>query len=109
MSLSDARLWELKQTAKWSWDIEERKKAITDIAHDYGEEAIGVLSEIKDTTVYEEIRRACIDAITSAGKARDDPPEKQDESSIETADKFGRQAHSKPKKKSRKKGANRPL
>ena len=45
MSLSDARLWELKQTAKWSLDIEERKKAITDIVHDYGEDALELHSQ----------------------------------------------------------------
>jgi hypothetical protein len=73
LPLKDEKLWELKEAAKWSLSIEERKKAISDLVINYGENALEALSEVKDTTVHEEIKKACIEAIMSAKKAKDEP------------------------------------
>lgn len=68
LSFKDERFWELKEAAKWSLDIKERKRAISELTEGYGAIALPALSEIKDTTVYEEIRSACIEAIKSANR-----------------------------------------
>jgi hypothetical protein len=62
--------WELKQAAKWSLGLSERRRAINELAKTYRGGAIHALLEIKNTAVHEEIRQACMDAIKSvASKA----------------------------------------
>lgn len=65
MTTKDERFWELKQAAKWASSVDERKKAVGDLSRNYGQDAIQALSEIRDVTVYEEIKQLCIDAIRS--------------------------------------------
>jgi hypothetical protein len=66
MSFIDEKFWELKQAAKWSLQVHEKKRAIAHLLHDYGRGALPALLEIRETTVYEEIKEACADAIKSA-------------------------------------------
>lgn len=68
LSFSDGRFWELKEAAKWSLALDERKKAVAELISTYGEAALQVLSEIKDITVHDEIRKICMEAIMSAEK-----------------------------------------
>jgi len=65
----DERFWELKESAKWSLDVRERRQAIEELASSYGRNAIEAISEIKDVSAYDEIRNACIAAIKSASRA----------------------------------------
>lgn len=67
VSIND-RLWELKESAKWSLDVHERKQAIRELANTYGPEALKSIAEIRDVAAYGEIRKACIEAIKSASK-----------------------------------------
>lgn len=100
MSFSNEKFWELKQAAKWSLHVHEKKKAIAQLLDDYGRGALPALSEIRETTVYEEIKKACADAIKSAKKRADKGVRRvpvQKNSSHEKA-----RASSKPKKKGRK-------
>jgi len=85
LSQKDEKLWELKEAAKWSLSLEERKKAIADLVNNYGENALPVLSEIKDTTVHEEIKKVCVEATMSAGKAHAEPAVKKEIPSTENA------------------------
>ena len=66
MSFSDAKFWERKQAAKWSLQVHEKKRAIAHLLRDYGRGSLPALSEIRETTVYEEVKKACADAIKSA-------------------------------------------
>lgn len=59
----DDRFWELKEAAKWSLDVNERKKSIRMLADYYGPQAMQSIAEIRDVAAYDEIRRACIEAI----------------------------------------------
>lgn len=70
MTGKEDTLWELKQAAKWSLGLMERRDAIEQMARTYREGAIHALLEIKNTTVHDEIRQACIDAIKSVGSSR---------------------------------------
>jgi hypothetical protein len=69
--MSDERmtLFELKETAKWSSDPEERKAAIKELST-HGENAISELQEIANITAYEDIKNACAEAIKSMQQAR---------------------------------------
>ena len=67
LGIREETLWELKQAAKWSLGIDERRHAIETMARTYREGAIHALLEIKDTVVHDEIRQACMDAIKSVG------------------------------------------
>ena len=69
--MSDERmtLFELKETAKWSSDPEERKAAIKELST-HGENAISKLQEIANITAYEDIKNACAEAIKSMQQAR---------------------------------------
>ena len=62
-------LFELKETAKWSSDPEERKAAIKELST-HGENAIYELQEIANITAYEDIKNACAEAIKSMQQAR---------------------------------------
>jgi wobble nucleotide-excising tRNase len=55
-------LWELKQTAKWSHNLREKKMAIKELSF-HGEYAIQYLDEVMSVTTYDEIKAACIEAI----------------------------------------------
>ncbi len=69
--MSDDRmtLFELKEKAKWSSDLEERKAAIKELST-HGENAISELQEIASITAYEDIKNACSEAIKSMRQAR---------------------------------------
>ena len=76
-------LWELKQAAKWARELEERRRAIEQMARTYQKEAIHALDEVRNTAVHDEIRRACLDAIRKVGienntLAKGDVQEKQE-------------------------------
>jgi hypothetical protein len=62
----DERYWQLKESAKWSLEVDERRRAIRALARGYGRDAIQAIEEIKDVSAYDEIKRACIEAIKSA-------------------------------------------
>jgi hypothetical protein len=62
----DERYWQLKESAKWSLEVDERRRAIRELARGYGRDAIQAIEEIKDVSAYDEIKRACIEAIKSA-------------------------------------------
>jgi hypothetical protein len=64
--MSDDRriLFELKEKAKWSSDPEEKKAAIKELST-HGENAISELQEIMSITAYEDIKKACAEAIKS--------------------------------------------
>ena len=65
--MSDKSIWELKETAKWSRDLDEKKDAIRKLSA-RGEEALPSLEEIRDITAYNDIRAACAEAIKSVRK-----------------------------------------
>lgn len=62
-------VWELKESAKWSLDLNDRKRAIKLLAS-YGPGAIQSIAEIRDVSAYEEIRKACIEAIRAAARQK---------------------------------------
>lgn len=96
-------MWELKEAAKWSLSLEERKKAVTDLINSYGEDAIQVLSEIRETTVYDEIRKACVEAMMSASKNQQGSTNRENQLPEESADiSGGKSTARKSKKKSKK-------
>jgi hypothetical protein len=55
-------LFELKEKAKWSGDPEEKKNAIKALST-LGLKAVPSLEEILNITAYEEISKACAEAI----------------------------------------------
>jgi len=55
-------LFELKEKAKWSRDPEEKKAAIRELSAQ-GANALPQLEEIFNITAYEDIRKACAEAI----------------------------------------------
>ncbi|GEM_PF-1921712 len=65
----DERYWQLKESAKWSLEVDERRRAIKELASGYGRDAIQAIEEVKDVSAYDEIKRACIEAIKSVKKA----------------------------------------
>ena len=68
MANSDAIFWELKQAAKWSLSLQERIQAIQDLGSVFGKDALPALYEVKDTTVYEQVKAMCVEVIKSAAK-----------------------------------------
>jgi hypothetical protein len=58
-------MWDLKETAKWSDSPEERKAAVKTLST-RGEAAMPSLEEIMAVTAYEEIKKACIEAMKTA-------------------------------------------
>jgi hypothetical protein len=65
----DERYWQLKESAKWSLEVDERRRAIRELVSGYGMDAIQAIEEVKDVSAYDEIKRACIEAIKSANNA----------------------------------------
>jgi hypothetical protein len=55
-------LFELKEKAKWSHNPEEKKTAIRELTN-HGVNAVPSLEEILNITAYEDIKRACAEAI----------------------------------------------
>ena len=64
--MRDERFWQLKESAKWSLSLDEKRQAIEQLVNIYGKDALHTIEEIKDVTAYEEVRSACIEAIKSA-------------------------------------------
>ena len=60
--LSDTKIFELKERAKWSKDPAEKKTAISELSAQ-GDRAIPALDEIRSVTAYDEIKAACMEAI----------------------------------------------
>ena len=60
--LSDTKIFELKERAKWSKDPAEKKTAIRELSAQ-GDRAIPALDEIRSVTAYDEIKAACMEAI----------------------------------------------
>lgn len=71
-------LWKLKQRAKWSHNMRERKAAITELSF-HGKEALPYLNEILNITTYDEIKAACIEAIRAIKRKEGAPTPKQNE------------------------------
>lgn len=65
--MSETELWELKEKAKWANTIEEKKNAIKELSK-HGEKVLPMLQEISNVTVYEELRKACIEAFKAIKK-----------------------------------------
>lgn len=81
----DDRFWELKEEAKWSLDVKERKKSIRMLADFYGPAAVQSIAEIRDVAAYDEIRKECIEAIRAVSRHR--PPRKNRRSRVAKAKK----------------------
>lgn len=60
--LSFAKIFELKETAKWSSKVEEKRSAISELSG-FGTEAVNTLEEIRAVEVNDEIRQLCAEAI----------------------------------------------
>src|SRR5262249_51219486 len=69
-------LWELKQAAKWSLGVEDRVRAVKEIARAYRGQGIPTLAEISVTAVHGEIRAACEEAIRSVGASNPQAPKR---------------------------------
>jgi hypothetical protein len=69
VSMSEPDLWELKEKAKWSPDLVEKKNAISGLSR-HGEGAISALEEILAVTAYDDIKSACIEAIKSVRESK---------------------------------------
>lgn len=63
-------LYQLKETAKWSRDPQEKKIAIKELTA-FGERALPSLQEILSVSAYEEVKSACTDAIKAINKGYD--------------------------------------
>jgi hypothetical protein len=55
-------LFELKEKAKWSHDFEEKESAIRELST-HGLNAVPSLEEILNITAYDDIKKACTEAI----------------------------------------------
>lgn len=62
------RIRQLKLTAKWSADNNEKKQAISQLIN-YGDMALPAIQEVLNITVYDDVKQACIEAIRSLGGA----------------------------------------
>lgn len=68
--LSFAKIFELKETAKWSSKVDEKRNAISELAGP-GTEAVSTLEEIRSVEVNDEIRQLCAEAIRKARGAKE--------------------------------------
>jgi hypothetical protein len=74
-----AKIFELKETAKWSSKVDEKRNAISELAG-FGAEAVNTLEEIRIVEVNDEIRQLCAEAIRKARVAKEESlkePEKK--------------------------------
>lgn len=101
MARLDDAFWELKESAKWSLDVNERRRAIRQMANTYGKEAIQSIAEIRNVAAYDEIRNACIEAIKQAARGKA-PKSLQ----AKAASKSGRKARNNARKRTSKKRTN---
>lgn len=69
MSVEAKSLYQWKERAKWSHDMEERKMAIKELSY-LGEQALPSLEEIFNVTVYEDVKAICLDAIKSVREGK---------------------------------------
>jgi hypothetical protein len=70
MSATDSdRIRELKMTAKWSTDGDEKKGAISELLQ-YGDKGILAIQEVLSVTAYDDVKQACIEAIRSIGRGQ---------------------------------------
>lgn len=68
LTISDSeRIRELRLTAKWGLDNEEKRRAIFGLLK-YGNAGLASIREVLDVTAYNDIKQACIDAIKSVGR-----------------------------------------
>ena len=83
MWLSFEKIFELKETAKWSSRIDEKKGAISELAG-LGSNAVSTLEEIRAVEVNDELRQLCAEAIKKAKganeKGQKEPNGKQEKS-----------------------------
>jgi hypothetical protein len=80
MESSDSeRIRQLKLAAKWSSDNDEKRQAISQLL-EFGGRALPAIQEILAVTAYDEIRQACLEAISELGRkqkqARDSRPKR---------------------------------
>lgn len=68
--LSFAKIFELKETAKRSSKVDEKRNAISELAG-LGTEAVSTLEEIRSVEVNDEIRQLCAEAIRKARGAKE--------------------------------------
>ena len=68
--LSFAKIFELKETAKWSSKVDEKRNAISELAG-LGTETVSTLEEIRSVEVNDEIRQLCAEAIRKARGAKE--------------------------------------
>lgn len=76
-------IFELKERAKWSRDLAEKKTAIKELSA-HGDKAIPALDEILSVTAYDDVRAACMEAIKaikgkSAETSAQDQKKEQDQ------------------------------
>jgi hypothetical protein len=73
------KIWQLKETAKWSDDTEAKKTAIDELSN-RGETALSSLEEILNVTMHEDIKKICIEAIKSIREKKENTEvQKKDE------------------------------
>jgi hypothetical protein len=65
----EKKIWQLKETAKWSDDTEAKKTAINELSN-RGETALSSLEEILNVTMHEDIKKICIDTIKAIREKR---------------------------------------
>jgi hypothetical protein len=63
------RIRELKMTAKWSTDGDEKKGAVSELLQ-YGNEGILAIQEVLSVTAYDDVKQACVEAISSIGRVQ---------------------------------------
>ena len=68
--MSFAKIFELKETAKRSSKVDEKRNAISELAG-LGTEAVSTLEEIRSVGVNDEIRQLCAEAIRKARGAKE--------------------------------------
>lgn len=63
------RVRELKMTAKWSPDGDEKKGAISELLR-YGDQGVLAIQEVLSVTAYDDVKQACLEAIRSIGRGQ---------------------------------------
>jgi hypothetical protein len=110
MAVQDSEsIRELKLTAKWGINNEEKKKAISELLQ-YGNEGASAIREILAVTSYADIKQACIDAIKSIARKQAETPHKVVNSSKKiTKGSYNKHSVARRSKRSitKKKGKNR--
>jgi hypothetical protein len=98
------RIRQLKLTAKWSADNNEKKQAISQLIN-YGDMALPAIQEVLNITVYDDVKQACVEAIRSLGGAAQKKKQATDiNARAINRTKTGRKAIGKNTKKKSRKG-----